>query len=151
MKRRITIRAATVLLILTLLACAAKQTPQYNAAVVSNDFAHALGTLQTEVISLHQQKLLSDSGFTMFKSAATQANKAGLSADKLIASGDWNGALPLLTSAMEVLQGVSAATLGINDPNGQLIYSSSLNAAIATLEITIAQTQQKAAKKGVTN
>ena len=144
-KRKLTYALAGVLLLTLLAGCAKNQTPQYQAAVISNDFAHSMSTLQTEVISLHQQKLIPDDGYSAFKAAAVQANNAGLNADKLIATGDWSGAIPLLTSALQVLQGIPESTLGIKDANSQLIYSASLNAAIATLEITISNTQSKAA------
>ena len=144
-KRRYIYALTGVLMLTMIVSCAKNQTPQYNTAVVSNDFAHAMAVFQTEVISLHKQGIMDDAGYATFSAAARSANTAGLNADKLIATGDWTGAIPLLNSALQVLQGIPPTSVGIKNPNSQLIYSASLNAAIATLEIVLSNTQTKAA------
>ena len=146
MNRNTRIRVFALTLCLLLLAgCAAKQTPQYNAAVVSNDFAHSMGGLQTEEYALVQSKVIDQTGHARFKTAALQINQWGKQADALIAVGDWQGAIPLLTSALGQLRDLTPAVLGIKDANSQLLYSASLNAALAVLEINLSNSQSKAA------
>ena len=142
--KHLTTLAVIGLLTLTLFGCAAKSatvTPQYNAAVVSNDFAHTMSTFQTEVISLHQQKLISDVDFATFKSSARTANNAGLAADKLIAANNYTSALSELSLGLNVLKSIPASALHITDPQSQQLYTTSLNIAISVLQAKIATTQ----------
>jgi len=135
--------------IIIVAACASKHTPQYNAAVVSNDFAHSLSTLQTEEYALFQSGEIGAKAHAQFKMAATEANKSGLQADVLIAQGDLKGALNQLQFAFQNLSNLPATALGIKDPTSQAAYQAALSATLAVLQVTIqgVQQQQKAGAK----
>ena len=140
MRRKIQVPIALLALLL-LIACAAKQTPQYQAAVVSNDFAHALGTFQTEEISLYNSGVIPPTGHRQFETVVLKVAQQGKVADIAIGSADWTSGVGVLSSMLTELQGIGPVTLGIKDANSQAIYQASLNTVIAVLQLKLQSAQ----------
>jgi len=139
------IRSLAVVLLVGLAACshnvnttpgATPPSPQYNAAVGSDDFSIGLRAFCDQAVNF--KAAINDPAISVaIQQGCKKAAQSNKLASAAIRAGNSSGATAYLNASITILQGLTPSLLNIKDANSQAAMKLAQSSAIAGLQVAI--------------
>ena|ERR1700739_846176 len=113
------------------------QTVYQKAAVGMDDFATALSQFQNVIITLHTNKIITDSTNTQIETVVSKISSDAESVDSLIASGADTATIQASINAViaDLNTLIAAGKVGISDPTSQAEFTTAITAIQSVFQV----------------